>query len=374
MEPCESISHNLKRLRSARGMTQKDVSQAAGISRAAFIGIENGATREPRVSNLQNIADVLGVHIVDLLAEPPELTTVRFRSNSIKTNKDKARKQQYLIDAALWLKDFGFLQELAGDRKEYKLGATLDKVRKLRTNRPIKGAQLGREALGLKDDEPIGDVVGLLESAGIKIKTGSYELKNFFGFSVSQTDGGPAIIVNTSKGITIERQIFTVAHELGHLLLHPHAYDPARSRENLTEESEADCFAGHFLMPQRAFKKKWDNSYGLGFVERVLHVKRFFSVSYLAVLHRLGDMGVGDYRSMIPKFIAIYKKRYGQTFKNHKEPFGLEEPDFVADYLLSLVRRALDKSQITISRAAEILNVSLLEMRKIINSWAEIAA
>ena len=34
----------------------------------------------------------------------------------------------------------------------------------------------------------------------------------------------------------------------------------------------------------------------------------------------------------------------------------------------------LDKEAITVSRAAEILNVPLVEMREIINSWADIAA
>ena len=96
---------------------------------------------------------------------------------------------------------------------------------------------LAREVLGLKEDEPIGDIVGLMENAGIKIKLCNFELDNFFGFSISESDGGPAIIVNKNKDIAIERQIFTVAHEFGHLLLHPDAYQPAKTQEDMNEEA-----------------------------------------------------------------------------------------------------------------------------------------
>lgn len=374
MKPEKAISLNVKRIRASRGMSQTAAAKAAGISRQAFIDIENGKTKEPRVGNLQAIADTFGVQIMDLLAEPPKLSTVRFRSNSIKTEKDKAKREQHLIEAAYWLNNFNFLQSAVGDKKEYKFNSILTDANKSKTNRPIVAAELARESLGLREDEPIGDIVGLMESAGIKIKLRGFDLKNFFGFSISEADGGPAIMVNSKEEITIERQIFTVAHELGHLILHPQAYNLTKTQESDREESEADIFAAYFLMPQNAFEKKLKESYGLGFVERVLHLKRFFGVSYLAILHRLADMGIADYGKLAAKFIAIYKITYKKSLNSRQEPVPLAKPDFVEDYLSTLVRRALEKDEITVSRAAEILNVPLMNMREIINSWADIAA
>lgn len=374
MNPQQIISANIKRIRSSRGLSIIGAAKAAGLSRNAFSAIERGLTKEPRVSNLQSIADMLNVQLMDLFAESPKLFTVRFRSNSIKTSKDLAKKEQYLIDVAFWLKDFNFLQSLIGDRKEYKLESVCASISKLRTDRLLKAAELTRDAVGLKNDEPIGDIVGLVESMGIKIKTREFDIKNFFGFSVSQSDGGPAIVVNISKNITVERRIFTVAHELGHLLLHPRAYDLSKSQESIQEENEANCFAGYFLMPEDAFAKKWKESYGLGFIERVLHIKRFFDVSYQTVLYRLSEMKVDDYGKLTAKFLYIYINKYGKSLKKNEEPQGLTEFDFVEDYLRLLVRKCLNKELITVSRAAEILNVSLLDMRNIINSWEEIAA
>jgi len=374
MDSKQAIAINTRRIRAARGMRMVDVAQAAGITRQALSSIEKGLTQNPRVGNLQAIAQVLEVPIVDLLAAPPTLNTVRFRSNSIKTAKDKARKEQYLIDAAFWLSNFNTLQELVGDKKLYKLRDALGKIDKSKKDRPVKAAECARAALDLKDDEPIGDIVGLMENAGIKIKANKFELKNFFGFSVSAADGGPAIVVNASKEVTVERKIFTVAHELGHLLLHPKAYDPTKSTESGPEEKQANRFAAHFLMPQRAFQKKMDESYGLSFVEKVLHIKRFFGVSFQSVLYRLAEMGVAEYKDLYMKFNRLYENRFGRHLKKTQEPAGLEEFDFVEDYLRLLIRKALEKDLITVSRAAEILNVSLMEMRQIINAWADVAA
>lgn len=374
MKPIEAISLNIKRIRSSRGMSQTAAAEAAGISRQAFIDIETGKTKEPKVGNLQAIADTFGVQIMDLLVAPPKLSTVRFRSNSIKTEKDKAKREQHLLEAAYWLNSFNFLQATVGDIKKYKFGSVLPEARKSKPNQAVAAAALAREALDLKEDEPIGDIVGLMESAGIKIKLRSFDLKNFFGFSISEADGGPAIMVNSKEEITIERQIFTVAHELGHLILHPQAYNLSQTQESKDEEGEANVFAANFLMPQAAFEKKLKESYGLGLVEKVLHLKRFFGVSYSAVLHRLADMGIADYGQLVAKFIAIYRVSYSKSFNSHQEPFPLAKPDFVEDFLSTLVRKALDRSKISVSRAAEILNIPLADMRELINSWADVAA
>jgi Zn-dependent peptidase ImmA (M78 family)/transcriptional regulator with XRE-family HTH domain len=374
MDPKQAIAINTRRIRSARGMSMVDVAQAAGITRQALSSIEKGLTLNPRVGNLQAIAQVLEVPIIDLLAVPPALNTVRFRSNSIKTAKDEARKQQYLIDSAFWLSNFNSLQELLDDKKQYKLSGVSDMLDGPKEGRPVMAAQYARKALGLKEDEPIGDIVGLMENAGIKIKASEFILKKFFGFSVAAADGGPAIVVNASKDITVERMIFTVAHELGHLLLHPQAYTPSKSTENDLEEEQANCFAGHFLMPQSAFNKKMNESYGLGFIDKIMHIKRFFGVSYQTVLRRWIEMEVAEPKDLYMKFNRLYQNRFGKSLKRTEEPAGLEEFDFVEDYLRLLIRKALDNELITVSRAAEILNVSLEEMRQIINSWADVAA
>jgi Zn-dependent peptidase ImmA (M78 family) len=103
------------------------------------------------------------------------------------------------------------------------------------------------------------DVEMIAALVGIEIK------KNNFGTTMSgfalQKNGARYIGVN--KGEVIERQRFTIAHELGHLMLHHHDhlnYDPGKSVMLLRDkhssegtdlkEIEANKFAAELLMPE----------------------------------------------------------------------------------------------------------------------------
>src|SRR5207245_1218913 len=120
---------------------------------------------------------------------------------------------------------------------------------------------------------------------GVKVCAMRIASDAFFGLSVAKSDGGPAIAVNVWDRISVERWIFTAAHELGHLLLHFSAYDVARTAEDKSEENEANQFASHFLMPDDVFRSEWDEARGHGLVDRVFKVKRIFHVSYRTVLY-----------------------------------------------------------------------------------------
>jgi Zn-dependent peptidase ImmA (M78 family) len=225
-----------------------------------------------------------------------------------------------------------------------------------------------RNALELSPDEPIVDVCRLLESAGVKVYALPLEHDRFFGLSVAAEDGGPAVVVNTDESVTVERQIFTAAHEFGHLLLHPGAYDVDKLEEDDAEEREADAFAGHLLMPEEAFRTEWGGTYGLETYVRVLHVKRIFRVSYAAVLHRLVEDGLAD-RSVYGWFRAEHKRRTGKTLGKRDEPVALAPSDFAEDLLSTMVRRALEGDLISHSRGAEALGLSAGEMRQLVSSW-----
>jgi transcriptional regulator with XRE-family HTH domain len=62
---------NLKRLREAKGLTQAQVAEAMGSAKNTYIGYEKG-TREPRLSELKKLADVLGVDLGKLCLEGSE--------------------------------------------------------------------------------------------------------------------------------------------------------------------------------------------------------------------------------------------------------------------------------------------------------------
>lgn len=211
--------------------------------------------------------------------------------------------------------------------------------------------------------------------------------EGFFGLSVGVEHGGPAVVVNTWDRISVERWIFTAAHELAHVLLHLPSFDVEKSDEVDAEESEADIFASYFLMPSALFAQEWEEAAGLGFFEAVFKMKRIFRVSWKTVVYRLASQP-GAPKDLWARFYAGYKRRNGQGLRATEEPRGLRpdeftagpaprgmEPeqlspsDFVEDRLARLVRRALTEKKISVARAAEILRVDEKTMRARANSW-----
>ncbi|KKL56416.1 hypothetical protein LCGC14_2245630 [marine sediment metagenome] len=373
------MAANIRRLRYGRGLTQDQVAGLAGISRIAFRDIETGKTRHPRVTTLQGIAGALDVGLQELMSEPPQLSTVRFRSHKLKTRKQQALREQIIADVARWLRDFNGLEELLGQRRPYGLDGPADELSSTRSaDLPRCAAEHARHALALDPDEPIRNVCALLEAAGVKILTVRSDLEKLFGLSVAAADGGPAVIVNVRDEISVERRIFSAAHELGHLLLHPDAYSADQIEEDEQEERQADRFAGYFLMPPAAFQKEWQANSGLRLVDRVLRVKRIFRVSYKTVLYRLIELGLAD-KGAWARFGYEYKRQYGEGLgwkeepkpadEIDVEPLSLARPDFMEGRLSRLVREALDQESISVSRAAEILGVDLQSMRDRIASW-----
>lgn len=375
------ISSNVRRLRAFKNMSQGKVAENAGISLQAYRNIENGRSI-PRVDTLQKVANTFGVGIHELVVPVRSLTQVRFRAL-----KKMTAREQIVVEVGSWLEKFDALEELLGDHVRYNfsdLAAILERDCETPCD-PVEVAKRARAALGLGAKEPIFDICGLLESAGIKVFPYSFTNDSFFGLSVGPDDGGPAIVVNVNKRMPVERWIFSAAHELGHLLLHLGSFDVKQAAEDNVEEKEADVFASHFLVPNARFESEWRDTYGHGFVERVIKVKRIFRVSYATVLYRLIELGHVD-RSIWMKFAVQYKRITGRALSRKEEPspVGAEDfassssadeiaklakEDFVPDRLYRLVRLAVQREEITMSRAAQILRIELPQMLDLANAW-----
>jgi Zn-dependent peptidase ImmA (M78 family)/transcriptional regulator with XRE-family HTH domain len=352
------IIRNIKAYRNQKGLSQSELANDTGLSESTIKKIESGVT-SPRVNTLRYIALALGVRLSDLLTPVREMKSVRFRAQ-----KKMRSREGIIVTLGKWLDDFSFLEETVGDSKPFALGKLVGSNR----DDIISLAQKARALAGLEKEEPIYDICGLLEHLGVRVNTVNYASDVFFGLSVSEGDGGPAIIVNTHDSIPVERWIFSAAHELGHILLHPEAYDLTIAKEDEQEEKEADFFASHFLMPQKGFKGEWNATAGLQWVERILKVKRIFRVSYGTVLYRLIELGKTE-KNAWQRFKGQYKKLYQHQVRRKKEPMGLESADFIADRFSALVRQAVEQEKITLSKAAELLRISTTEMMDRARSW-----
>lgn len=113
-----------------------------------------------------------------------------------------------------------------------------------------------RRLLGLNEPGAI-ELIPALIQRGIKIFFLDFNSSNIWGLSICDNIHGCCIFVNKHSSIPIERQLFTVAHEFAHIILHRPLLSTSGGAPLSTQYIElldkmADEFAGRLLCPPDA--------------------------------------------------------------------------------------------------------------------------
>jgi Zn-dependent peptidase ImmA (M78 family)/DNA-binding XRE family transcriptional regulator len=162
-------------------------------------------------------------------------------------------------------------------------------------------------------EQPIGSMIKLLESKGVRVFSLSENTKNVDAFSCWR-DSTPYVFLNTFK--SPEHSRFDAAHELGHLVLHKHGGPHQKAAE-----FEANTFASCFLMPEADIRSTI--SYVTS-MNQLVQIKKRWGVSVAALVYRLHKVGIltdFKYRSL---YIQINKMGY-----RTKEPNELPREESV---------------------------------------------
>lgn len=150
-------------------------------------------------------------------------------------------------------------------------------------------------------ERPIGNMIKMLESKGIRVFSLAENTKNVDAFSCWR-NGEPFVFLNTFK--TTERSRFDAAHELAHLVLHKHG-GPQQGRQ---AELEAQLFASSFLMPQDDVRATIPR---VSTLQQILKAKVRWGVSASALAYRLHKMGAltdWTYRTFCIQINREYQK------------------------------------------------------------------
>jgi len=145
---------------------------------------------------------------------------------------------------------------------------------------PMSAARMLRQYWSI-GEKPIGHMVKLLESKGVRVFSLAEDTKNVDAFSYWR-NGEPFVFLNTFK--STERSRFDAAHELGHLVLHRHGGPSGREAE-----TEANAFASAFLMPHADLISTipYVNS-----VDQIVRAKKRWGVAAVALAYRLNRLGL----------------------------------------------------------------------------------
>lgn len=359
----EIIAANLIRYRKSLGLSQEQLAEQIGITRQSINNYEKAKTL-PDSKILSTLAKGLGVTLDDILRTPGnELSNFRFRSSiSFENNAPiAARVTRMLLSYNALEQAVGVPTYTPESTPCYQLEGNKKRIQEI--------ASLFRHRLGL-GDAPIANLFQSVEEIGFKVLRLPIPIEGFFSLSAISDHEGAFVLVNTHN-ISIERQLFALAHEIGHLIFHRVEYLDSLSSEVSKKEEKAnvlvaDYFASYLLVPQTEFERMYS------LTQDLIKLKRHFRVSYLVILNRLAEMGVIDECKEKARIAALYKKPQGGTSvqEDMELPPLLTTVDYPENERFEfLIWQSLKLGKISETKAAELLNLTVetLRLRRIEN-------
>ena len=219
---------------------------------------------------------------------------------------------------------------------------------------PEAAAEALRKYWGL-GEQPISNMVHLLEAKGVRVFSLAIEAKEVDAFSM-WWDGTPFVFLNTQK--SAEHSRFDSAHELGHLVMHRHGQPHGQEAEK-----EANAFASAFLMPAKSV-----NSKQLCFptLDNLIKAKRYWAVSVAALNYRLHSLGLTT--EWINRSLCIQISQAG--YRTHEPNEVQRETSQVLDKVFKALRaEGVGKADI-----ARELKISIYEIDELTYGLLKIGA
>ncbi len=194
---------------------------------------------------------------------------------------------------------------------------------------------------------PVPNLMDSLETIGIDVLTTNANDHRFEGMS-SRSGNRSIVVVGTSwPG---DRQRFTVAHELGHLVL------DSRLAGGIETEEACNRFAGAFLAPEPTVKQFLGAHRKVLDLYELYRLKHKFGLSIAGWSHRALDLGI------VPQSEYRRFRNVLQTRKLHKTEPGMEYPKECPRLFELRVYRALIENLVTESKASELLGIQQMDL------------
>ena len=236
---------------------------------------------QPGSDVLIKLAKALGVKVEFFFR--PESASVTLSEPAYRKSSRASAKHQESIRAKAkeWVEKYIAVESLfpAHRFNALKLPKESDRtIRSLDDIEPFARNLRKQWALGI---DPIEKLSEVLEDRGVKVAMVDVN-ERVDGLSCWANETIPVLVVK--KNQTSDRLRFSMAHELGHLLLLP--------SKHLDDEKAADRFAGAFLVPEEAAKAELgEHRSSFSFYE-LMTLREKYGMSVQAWIYRARDLGI----------------------------------------------------------------------------------
>jgi Zn-dependent peptidase ImmA (M78 family)/DNA-binding XRE family transcriptional regulator len=346
------IGLRLKQAREAAGLSQRDLAAACGVSAMAISKYEREELT-PSSQVLGALAEALDVRVEYF-----------FRTRSVALEKLEFRKharlpakqeQRVLADARDQIERWLELEDLLPNEWAKPFSVPPGVPKRIRNGDDIERAALEvRKAWGL-GVEPIVDLIEVLEDQGLKVLVSEYATAAKFDGLAAEANGHTVILVGADQ--PGDRQRFTVAHELGHLVLEDRL-DPEALEGEEDEEKACHRFAGAFLAPAEQVIAALGKRRSRIELPELYLLKQQWGLSMAAWTFRARNLEIINKSAMSKLWATLRARKWHET-----EP-GDQYPKEQPRRFQRLVFRALAEDLIGESKAAELLGISQIELIK----------
>ena len=331
-EGATMLGKNIKYYRIQKGYSQQELADIIGVQKMTISNYEN-EKREPDVEMVKVICKALGVSLNRFMAYKPLRSSEIVLNGSFRKNDNLSSMQEQKIIAQIQYALERYL-EVADIIGTGCIGFADTFENLLYTKEHEECAIEIRKLLGFSNKGAISNLIQVLEDANVFVVQINVEDSDFSGYSCWY-NRIPIIAYNGM--ISTERQRFTIAHELVHLLF---------EREVKLSEKNIDDIAGRFLLPTEDCKRE------LGVKRKKLSCAdiRFiceeYGVSSACVAYRIKQSDIISG--------TVYKQILTYRIDNHLQKE-------IPKRFLQLVCRAYHEEEIGISKVSELLGVSYAE-------------
>lgn len=341
------FGERLLRARSAAGLSMKQLAEKAGVSANMIKKYEHNQS-VPGSAVLVKMSRALNVRN-EYFFRPTqvELKNIEYRKRQTVSAKMLAQIHADVIDQAeRWL-------ELANLWPNFPVphfsqpDLPAERIQSYEQIEHI--ADCVRQQWGL-GHQPITHLIDVLESHGILVIVTDVAHSEKFDGCQAMVDAIPVIVISAKwPG---DRQRFTLAHELGHLILHqclsPH----------LDEEKACNRFAGALLFPSCAVLQHFGTRRSRLEDQELYLQKMDYGLSMMACIYRAADLTViteAKRKEMIMQF-SVRKWR--------KQEPGEQVARESTTLFPQLIFRALGEGIISEGKAAELMGMSLVSFHR----------
>ena len=328
------------------------------VSTTAVERYENAVMFPENSSILVTLAEALNTNVDNLTRQ----FTIRIDKDFSFRKKSKLGKKR--IDVVKMkvqqcIEKYVEIENITGDEPKFDAFFNNIVVKKAEDARLVANELRKKWNLG---DGPISQPMVMLEEHGVKVIEVEEDPELFDGTSTI-VEGLPVVVLNKCESFrpeskhtfSPERRNLTLFHELGHQIMNIPDDVSDKEKENL-----CNVFANEMLIPSKTFLNIFGNKRQAITIVELKDVQRTFGISARALMmkaHQLGVINKSRYVGFCIKMNDPANERLRKTLDGSSMP-----AEHTSRYE-RLVFRALSSETITTSKAAEMLDISVSELR-----------